>query len=213
MNRGLVMKRYVYENNINLIKFLYASDFWTTLKENAKYYKQELKRDNSLRKLQSLIDVIYVDPDAVDKALVAEMQEIQYINNPYHLSINNQKCSLDAIIGWKPLFQYHKGQEIWLKAYEQKSTRDWLLSFGTFNQFIDQMKLNYFVYSNSETPLSYDVIDLSKPYRNSLNHCLEAILQKIKIEENYVTNIIDYIKYFGENLSDTHSELMYKYYL
>lgn len=28
-----------------------------------------------------------------------------------------------------------------------------------------------------------------------------------------VPNIIDHIKYFGENLSDTHSELMYKYYL
>ncbi|HDL0566480.1 hypothetical protein [Staphylococcus aureus] len=41
----------------------------------------------------------------------------------------------------------------------------------------------------------------------------EALPQKIKIEENYVTNIIDYIKYFGENLSDTHSELMYKYFL
>ncbi|MBK3949511.1 DUF6994 family protein [Staphylococcus haemolyticus] len=271
------MKRYVYENNINLIKSLYASDFWTTLKEEAKYYKHnnKLKKDNSLSKLKSLIDVIYIDPDAVDKALIAEMQdfynemqETQYINKPYYLSINNHKCSLDAIIGWKTLFQYHKGQEIWLedlalirgskmghlafpvqkssinqlrgnllkdridytlfdiksfynhetnlklqKAYEQKNTRDWLLSFGSFNRFIDQMKLNYFVYSNSEDLSSYDVIDLSKPYRNSSDHCLEAMPQKIKIEDNYITNIIDYVKYYGENLSNTHSELMYDYYL
>jgi len=40
------MKRYVYENNINLIKSLYASDFWTTLKE-AKYYKY----NNKLKKI------------------------------------------------------------------------------------------------------------------------------------------------------------------
>ncbi|WP_445267817.1 DUF6994 family protein, partial [Staphylococcus aureus] len=95
------------------------------------------------------------------------------------------------------------------KAYEQKNTRDWLLSFGSFNRFIDQMKLNYFVYSNSEDLSSYDVIDLSKPYRNSSDYCLEAIPQKIKIEDNYITNIIDYIKYHGENLSDTYSEVMY----
>ena len=75
------------------------------------------------------------------------------------------------------------------------------------------MKLNYFVYSNSEDLSSYDVIDLSKPYRNSSDYCLEAISQKIKIEDNYITNIIDYIKYHGENLSDTYSELMYDYYL
>ncbi|MDN8699416.1 hypothetical protein Q0L83_14670, partial [Staphylococcus aureus] len=81
-----------------LIKSLYASDFWTTLKEEAKYYKRnnKLKKDNSLSKLKSLINVIYIDPDAVDKALVAEMQdfynemqETQYINKPYYLSINN----------------------------------------------------------------------------------------------------------------------------
>ena len=59
-----------------------------------------------------------------------------------------------------------------------KNTRDWLLSFGSFNRFIDQMKLNYFVYSNSEDLSSYDVIDLSKPYRNSSDYCLEAIPQK-----------------------------------
>ena len=74
------------------------------------------------------------------------------------------------------------------------------------------MKLNYFVYSNSEGLSSYDVIDLSKPYRNSSDHCLEEIL-KNKIEDNYITNIIDYVKYYGENLSDTYSELMYDYYL
>nr|QHW08608.1 hypothetical protein [Staphylococcus aureus] len=72
-----MIKRYVYENNINLIKSLYASDFWTTLKEEAKYYKRnnKLKKDNSLSKLKSLIDVIYIDSDAVDKALVAEMPD------------------------------------------------------------------------------------------------------------------------------------------
>ena len=43
------------------------------------------------------------------------MQKTQYIDKPYYLSINNHKCSLDAIIGWKTFFQYHKGQEIWLK--------------------------------------------------------------------------------------------------
>lgn len=54
------MKRYVYENNINLIKSIYFSDFWTTLKEEEKYYKHnnKLKKDNSLRKLKSLINTI-----------------------------------------------------------------------------------------------------------------------------------------------------------
>ena len=271
------MKQYVYQNNINLINLLYESDFWKIIKEDAEYYRKnnKLKRDNAFRKLKSLIESIYVDPDGFDKALAAEMQdfynemqESQYIKESYYLSINHQKCSLEALIGWKPLYQYRTGDKKWLddlelirrnrrghlafpvqknslnqlrgtllkdridytlfdiklfydnaahlklqKAYEQKSTRDWLLSFGSFNRFIDQMKLNYFVYSNSEDLSSYDVIDLSKPYRNSSDHCLEAIPQKIKIEDNYITNIIDYVKYYGENLSNTHSELMYDYYL
>lgn len=102
------MKQYVYQNDIYLIKSLYESNFWKIVKEDAAYYQEnnKLKKDNSSRKLKSLIEAIYVDPDGVDKALVAEMQDFynelqepQDIDDPYYLSINNQKCSLDAIIG------------------------------------------------------------------------------------------------------------------
>lgn len=102
------MKQYVYQNNINLINFLYESDFWKIIKEDAEYYRKnnKLKRDNAFRKLKSLIESIYVDPDGFDKALAAEMQdfynemqESQYIKESYYLSINHQKCSLDALIG------------------------------------------------------------------------------------------------------------------
>ncbi|MBF2756372.1 MULTISPECIES: DUF6994 family protein [unclassified Staphylococcus] len=269
------MKQYVYQNDINLIKSLYESEFWKIVKKDAVYYHQnnKLKKDNSLRKLKSLIESIYVDPDGIGKALVAEMQdfynefqETQYIDNPYYLSVNNQKCSLDAIIGWKPLFQCRKGNKQWLedlelirgnkmghlafpvqknslnqlkgtllkdridyalfdiksfyenaislkmqKAYEQEATLNWLMSFGSFNQFIDSMRLSYFVYKNPVT-LKYDVIDLSIPYKNHSTHCLKGIPQKIKIEDTYITNILDYIKEFGEELSTTHVDLMYDYY-
>ncbi|HHX2556937.1 MULTISPECIES: DUF6994 family protein [Staphylococcus] len=221
------MKQYVYQNNINLINLLYESDFWKIIKEDAEYYRKnnKLKRDNSFRKLKSLIESIYVDPDGFDKALAAEMQdfynemqESQYIKESYYLSINHQKCSLDALIGWKPLFQYRKGDKKWLddlelirgnkmghlafpvqknslnqlrgillkdridytlfdiklfyentahlklqKAYDQEPTRNWLMSFGTFYQFIERMQLNYFVYKDPTT-LKYGVIDLSLPY-------------------------------------------------
>ncbi|WP_257213222.1 DUF6994 family protein [Mammaliicoccus sciuri] len=62
------------------------------------------------------------------------------------------------------------------KAYEQETTRKWLKSFGTFNQFIERMQLNYFVYKDPTT-FKYDVIDLSLPYNNE--HCLKEIPKKI----------------------------------
>ncbi|MDN8760046.1 hypothetical protein Q0M59_16890, partial [Staphylococcus aureus] len=68
------------------------------------------------------------------------------------------------------------------KAYEQEATLNWLMSFGSFNQFIDSMRLSYFVYKNPVT-LKYDVIDLSIPYKNHSTHCLKGIPQKIKIED------------------------------
>lgn len=270
------MKQYVYQNDIYLIKSLYKSNFWKIVKEDAAYYQEnnKLKKDNSSRKLKSLIEAIYVDPDGVDKALVAEMQDFynelqepQDIDDPYYLSINNQKCSLDAIIGWKPLFQYRNGNKQWLedfelirgsrmghlafpvqknslnqlrgtllkdridyalfdiklfyanetnlklqKAYDQEATRKWLMSFGSFNQFIDNMRLNYFVYKNPNT-LEYEVIDLSIPYKCDFSHCLKDIPQKIEIDENYITNILQYIKECGEELSTTHTDLMYDYYV
>ena len=49
------------------------------------------------------------------------------------------------------------------KAYDQEPTRNWLMSFGTFYQFIERMQLNYFVYKDPTT-LKYGVIDLSLPY-------------------------------------------------
>ena len=107
------MKQYVYQININLINLLYESDFWKIIKEDAEYYRKnnKLKRDNAFRKLKSLIESIYVDPDGFDKALAAEMQESQYIKESYYLSINHQKCSLDALIGWKPLFRFRNGDK------------------------------------------------------------------------------------------------------
>lgn len=263
------MKQYVYQNNINLINLLYESDFWKIIKEDAEYYRKnnKLKRDNAFRKLKSLIESIYVDPDGFDKALAAEMQESQYIKESYYLSINQQKCSLDALIGWKPLFQYRKGDKKWLddlelirgnrrghlafpvqknslnqlrgtllkdridytlfdiklfyenayhlklqKAYEQEPTRNWLMSFGTFNQFIERMQLNYFVYKDPIT-LKYGVIDLSLPYNNDKSHCLKEIPKKIKVEETYITNILNYIKKYGEKLSTIHVGLMIDYHL
>ncbi|KXA46344.1 hypothetical protein HMPREF3215_00764 [Staphylococcus simulans] len=110
-----MMKRYVYENNVKLIKSLYDSEFWQILREDLKYYHQnnKYKRDSSLSKLNSLIEAIYVDSDRIDKALVAEMkdfynetQKAQYSNNQYFLSINNQNCSLDGLVGWKQLFKF-----------------------------------------------------------------------------------------------------------
>ena len=270
------MKQYVYQNNINLINLLYDRDFWKIIKEDAEYYRKnnKLKRDNAFRKLKSLIESIYVDPDGFDKALAAEMQdfynemqESQYIKESYYLSINHQKCSLDALIGWKPLFQYRKGDKKWLddlelirgnrrghlafpvqknslnqlrgtllkdridytlfdiklfyenadhlklqKAYEQEPTRNWLMSFGTFNQFIERMQLNYFVYKDPIT-LKYGVIDLSLPYNNDKSHCLKEIPKKIKVEETYITNILNYIKKYGEKLSTIHVDLMIDYHL
>lgn len=66
------------------------------------------------------------------------------------------------------------------KAYDQEATRKWLKSFGSFNQFIDNMRLNYFVYKNPNT-LEYKVIDLSIPYKCDLSHCLKDIPQKLKL--------------------------------
>ncbi|WP_234017711.1 DUF6994 family protein [Staphylococcus simulans] len=98
------------------------------------------------------------------------------------------------------------------KTYSQKTTRDWLKSFSSFNHFIDSMRLNYFVYSNTAVSSEYNVIDLSKPYKNTSDHCLEAIPKKVKFEENYVANIIQYIKNCGEDFSTNHSSLMYNYH-
>lgn len=233
------MKQYVYQININLINLLYESDFWKIIKEDAEYYRKnnKLKRDNAFCKLKSLIESIYVDPDGFDKALAAEMQESQYIKESYYLSINHQKCSLDALIGWKPLFRFRNGDKKWLddlelirgnrmghlafpvqknslnqlrgillkdridytlfdiklfydnaahlklqKAYEQEPTRKWLKSFGTFNQFIERMQLNYFVYKDPIT-FKYDVIDLSLPYNNDKSHCLKEIPKKLSLKK------------------------------
>lgn len=165
-----------------------------------------------------------------------KMQESQYIKESYYLSINHQKCSLDALIGWKPLFRFRNGdkngqmtqnlldkqngpfsfsstknslnqlREILLKdridytlfdiklfydnaahlklqkAYEQEPTRKWLKSFGTFNQFIERMQLNYFVYKDPIT-FKYDVIDLSLPYNNDKSHCLKRNSQKLSLKK------------------------------
>ena len=97
------------------------------------------------------------------------------------------------------------------KAYEQEPTRNWLLSFGTFNQFIERMQLNYFVYKDPIT-LKYDVIDLSLPYNNDKSHCLKEIPKKIKLEDAYITNILNYIKKYGKELSTT-VDLMNDYYV
>ncbi|EHR83751.1 hypothetical protein NME78_02565 [Staphylococcus epidermidis] len=273
---GHSMKQYVYQNDINLINSLYESDFWKIIKEDAAYYHKnnKFKKDNAIRILESLIKSIYVDPDGFDKALAAEMQdfynkmqESQYIKESYYLSINHQKCSLDALIGWKPLFRFRNGDKKWLddlelirgnrmghlafpvqknslnqlrgillkdridytlfdiklfydnaahlklqKAYEQEPTRKWLKSFGTFNQFIERIQLNYFVYKDPIT-FKYDVIDLSLPYNNDKSHCLKEIPKKIKLEEAYITNILNYIKKCGEELSTIHMDLMNDYYV
>ena len=59
------------------------------------------------------------------------------------------------------------------------------------------MQLNYFVYKDPIT-LKYDVIDLSLPYNNDKSHCLKEI-PKIKVEETYITNILNYIKNMAKN--------------
>ena len=74
------------------------------------------------------------------------------------------------------------------------------------------MRLNYFVYKNPNT-LEYKVIDLSIPYKCDLSHCLKDIPQKIEIDKNYITNILQYIKECGETLSYVYSDLMYDYYV
>lgn len=270
------MKQYVYQNDINLINSLYESNFLKIINEDVEYYhnNNKSKKNNYLSITKSLIKSIYVDPDGCDKALAAEMQdfynkmqESQYIEDSYYLSINHQKCSLDAIIGWKPLFNYRKGEKKWLddfelirgnrmghlafpvhknslnqqrgillkdridytlfdiklfydnatdlklqKAYNEEPTRKWLKSFGTFNQFVEHMQLNYFVYKDPIT-LKYDVIDLSLPYNNDPSHCLKAIPKKINLEKTYITNILNYIKKCGEELSTIHVDLMNDYYV
>ena len=86
------------------------------------------------------------------------------------------------------------------------------MSFGTFYQFIERMQLNYFVYKDPTT-LKYGVIDLSLPYNNDKSHCLKEIPKKIELEDAYITNILNYIKKYGKELSTTHVDLMNDYYV
>ena len=88
-----------------------------------------------------------------------------------HIILTLQQNRIDYTLFDIKSFYNHETNLKLQKAYEQKNTRDWLLSFGSFTRFIDQMKLNYFIYSNSEDLSSYDVTHLSKPYRNFSDYC------------------------------------------
>ena len=45
------------------------------------------------------------------------------------------------------------------------------------------------------------------------SHCLKEIPKKIELEDAYITNILNYMKKYGNELSTIHVDLMNDYYV
>lgn len=106
------------------------------------------------------------------------MQKTQYIDKPYYLNINNHKCSFDAIIGWKTLFQYHKGQEIWLKDLVLiRGSKMGHLAFPVQKNSINQLRGALL-----KDRIDYTLFDIKSFYNHEINLRLQKTYEQKILE-------------------------------
>jgi len=163
------MKKYVYENNIDLINEFINSGFKNYLINDIKYYneKNKSKRNDENKMIKDVMNVIMSDPDLTDKALQQNIQDFYnrggMMKEGNCITLNDTKCSIDALFGWKQLFEVYKGdiKEV-IKIYKiLRSNKRGHLAFPKDSPSINQLR-----YRTLKDRIDYLLFDIKNFYKS-----------------------------------------------
>lgn len=162
------MKKYVYENNIDLINKFINSGFKDYLNHDIKYYNEKNnKRNNENKMTKKVMNAIMSDPDLTDKALQQNIQDFYNrggtVEKNNCIIMNDTKCSIDALFGWKQLFEVYKGdiKEV-IKIYKiLRSNKRGHLVFPKVSPSINQLR-----YGTLKDRIDYLLFDIKNFYKS-----------------------------------------------
>lgn len=120
---------YIYEENIKLARLFYKSEL-----------AKVLIKQNDYGRIKKVIKGFYIDPDNYDEYGLIEKWKLT------HPEMEDIRFSLDALCGWKLLFDLHEGEESWMEDYKviRGSTRGHLMwpnrTCGKGNSTINRLR-------------------------------------------------------------------------